>query len=74
MEAVLKRNLNSAAARVDVVRVRLEKSEDGTYEAYPVLGKSGALSTMVLADGVFVIQSSLQGLNDGATIQVQLFS
>ncbi len=75
VKATLQRNLNSAAGRVDLVRVRLEKSDDnGNYLAYPVLGKSGALSTMVQADGFFAIKSDLQGLNEGSEIEVELFS
>jgi molybdopterin molybdotransferase len=72
--ARLTRNLNSAAGRTDFVRVSLSPSPDGQgYAAQPVLGKSGALSTMVKADGYLVIAEESQGLYQEAQVDVFLF-
>lgn len=75
LQAQLKRNLNSAAGRTDFVRVRISVEPAGTnsYGAHPVLGKSGALSTMVKADGYVIIPENSQGLYEGEMVQVYLF-
>nr|MBF0222175.1 molybdopterin molybdotransferase MoeA [Desulfobulbaceae bacterium] len=73
VEAICKRNMNSAGGRTDFVRVVLKRNADGEYEAYPVLGKSSALSTMVAADGFFRIEESSQGVEAGENIVVYLY-
>lgn len=74
VEAVLKRNINSASGRVDYVRVNVQPADNGKrFEAQPILGKSSALSTMVKADGYFVINEDQQGVAAGEKIHVQLF-
>ncbi|MDH3347711.1 MAG: molybdopterin molybdotransferase MoeA [Desulfobulbaceae bacterium] len=74
IRATLRRNLNSAPGRVDFVRVRLEESDTSPgMDAFPVLGKSGAISTMVRADGYIVIEESSQGLYEGEEVQVHTF-
>ncbi len=74
VQAQLKRNLNSAAGRTDFVRIRLSSSPEAqSYEAHPVLGKSGALSTMVKADGYVIIAENSQGLYEDDTVDVFLF-
>lgn len=70
--ALLDRNINSAAGRLDLVRVRLEEQENGPLLAVPVLGKSGSISTLSRAHGYFLIDEASQGLNKGATVQVHL--
>lgn len=72
LEARLKRNVNSAAGRLDVVRVHLSK-EDGVISAYPVLGKSGAISTLSKAHGYFLITEDSQGCTSDDTINVYLY-
>ena len=72
-KARLMRNHNSTSGRTDFVRVRLEKLENGEMTAIPVLGKSGALSTMVKAQGYLVIQEHQQGLREGDMVEVRLF-
>jgi len=72
LPARLMRNLNSSAGRRDFVRVEVRPSGH-TWEAYPVLGKSGALSTMVRADGFIVIEESCQGLREGESVEVFLY-
>lgn len=72
--ARLRRNLNSAAGRTDFVRVRLAKSEAGPdFDAHPVLGKSGALSTLVRADGYLIIAASSQGARENDLVEVFLY-
>jgi molybdopterin molybdotransferase len=72
--ARLTRNISSAAGRTDFVRVRLSRqNERAALEAHPVLGTSGALSTMVQAHGYFVVRDRLQGVKAGETVEVLLY-
>ncbi len=71
--ATLVRNLNSAAGRRDIVRVRLQQSGD-RWLAEPVLGKSGSISTLSRAHGYFEIEESSQGVTENSTVKVFLFS
>ncbi len=74
IKAQLKRNLNSAAGRTDFVRIRLlETAPDHPIQAHPVLGKSGALSTMVKADGYLIIDEDSQGAYEDEIVEVFLF-
>lgn len=69
VSAVLSRNMNSAAGRLDIVRVRLVRDGD-TIKAEPVMGKSGAISTLSRAHGYFVIDEESQGITQGSIIEV----
>lgn len=71
--AICMRNTNSAAGRTDFVRVELMANSAGQWEAHPVLGKSGALSTMVKAHGFFVVAESCQGVEKGEKVVVSLY-
>ena len=71
--ARLQRNLNSAAGRTDFVRVQVTIQPGHDPEAHPILGKSGALSTMVKAHGFIVIAEKLQGIKEGELVEVMLF-
>jgi molybdopterin molybdotransferase len=73
VKARLMRNLNSASGRTDFVRVQVKIFEGREPEAYPILGKSGALSTMVKAHGYVVIAEKLQGVKEGEIVEVKLF-
>jgi molybdopterin molybdotransferase len=74
LSARLLRNINSSAGRTDFVRVRISRSSKATdYEAQPVLGTSGALSTMVKAHGYIVVSESEQGLKAGEMVEVILY-
>jgi len=73
IKARLRRNLNSASGRTDFVRVQVKMFQDREPEAYPILGKSGALSTMVKAHGYVEIAEKLQGLKEGEMVEVRLF-
>lgn len=72
LSACLDRNVNSAPGRRDVVRVRLYH-QDGILKASPVLGKSGAISTLSRAHGYFFIDEPSQGANQDSQIQVFLY-
>jgi len=73
IKARLIRNINSASGRTDFIRVRINNVQSHEPEAYPVLGKSGALSTMVKAHGFIEIIEKLQGLKEGEIVEVKLF-
>jgi len=73
IKAKLRRNLNSASGRTDFVRVQIKTVPGSIPEAHPILGKSGALSTMVKAHGYIEIAETLQGLQDGEIVEVRLF-
>jgi len=74
VSARLLRNIHSAAGRTDFVRVRISRDSEGTgFEAQPVLGTSGALSTMVKAHGYVVVNESEQGLKGGEMVEVKLY-
>ena len=70
--AKLTRNINSAPSRRDVVRVKLLQ-EDGAWNAEPILGKSGSISTLSRADGYFLIEEDSQGVTENAAIKVYLY-
>lgn len=72
ISAQLRRNVNSAAGRLDLVRVQL-LLEDGKYQAHPVLGRSGAISTLSRAHGYFLIDENIQGLQSGDLVEVYLY-
>jgi molybdopterin molybdotransferase len=69
VRARLRRNVPSVHGRVDFVRVRLE-DEDGQLFAEPVLGPSGLLRTMVLAEGLVEIGLNTEGLDEGSDVWV----
>jgi molybdopterin molybdotransferase len=68
----LTRNIASAQGREDYIRVSLQKAEQG-WEATPILGKSGLISTMVRADGLIRIEQNSEGLEKGEWVEVLLF-
>jgi molybdopterin molybdotransferase len=70
--ARLNRNVASAQGRTDFVRVRLLRGEN-EWRAEPVLGKSGLINTMVQSDGIIEIGKNVEGLDEGARVEVILF-
>jgi molybdopterin molybdotransferase len=71
--ARLDRNINSAAGRRDLIRVRLIRQDD-IWIAEPIHGKSGSISTLARAHGYFIIPESSQGVSQGTNINVFLYS
>ena len=72
-QAVLKRNIPSSGGREDYVRVKLENHREGLI-AIPMFGKSGLISTLVEGDGLVRIDMNTEGLYEGQSIDVMLFS
>jgi len=72
LTAVLARNIASKQGREDYVRVRLEHLDGQAPLAHPVLGKSGLLKTLVMADGLVRIDAEAEGLEAGTRVEVRL--
>jgi molybdopterin molybdotransferase len=72
MPARLTRNLPSVQGRVDYVRVQLVPGA-AEIEAVPLLGKSGLIRTMHMADGLLCIDANTEGLDRGTLVPVELF-
>jgi molybdopterin molybdotransferase len=72
ISAILDRNINSAAGRLDLVRVQLQIRENAPPLAIPVLGKSGSISTLSHAHGYFLIPEDAQGVHENTTVKVHL--
>jgi len=52
--------------------VKLEWTGDG-YEAHPIFGKSGLISTLAYADGYLAVDRGKEGLSAGQTVLVNMF-
>jgi len=73
VEAVLSRNIESAGGREEYVRVSL--TSDGDHPAAePIFGKSGLISTLVVADGLVRIPLNSEGLYAGQIVSVRLLN
>lgn len=72
VRATMAKSIASAAGREDHIRVYMEESENKLL-AYPVLGKSGLITTLVKSDGIVVIPQSRLGLDAGEEVTVRLF-
>ena len=70
--AVLKTNVASQIGREDYVRVALERKNDGLV-AVPLPSKSGAIFTLVKADGMVRVDMNQDGLEQGEEVEVILF-
>lgn len=65
-------NLASAPGKLTCVPVRLRRGADG-YEAEPVLGKSGLITTMSQADGYVMVEMNREGLKRGEWVEIHRF-
>jgi molybdopterin molybdotransferase len=72
LKARLTRNLASAQGRDDYIRVALRLGPQG-WEAEPILGKSGLISTLVRSDGLIRIDRFTEGKEKGEWVEVMLF-
>ncbi|MEK7782440.1 MAG: gephyrin-like molybdotransferase Glp, partial [Candidatus Binatota bacterium] len=70
--AILKTNVASQIGREDYVRVILEEV-DGQPYATPLPSKSGAIFTLVKADGMIRIDLNQEGVEKGEEVEVILF-
>jgi molybdopterin molybdotransferase len=72
VQATLKTNISSQVGREDYVRVTLEREADRLL-ATPLPTKSGAIFTLVKADGMVRIDLNQDGLEQGEEVEVILF-
>jgi molybdopterin molybdotransferase len=70
--AILKTNVASQPGREDYVRVSLERNGDRLLAA-PLPSKSGAIFTLVKADGMIRIDLNQEGIEKGEEVEVMLF-
>ena len=66
-------NVAGGAGRSTCLLLELTEGEDGIYNAEPVLGKSGLMTTLTRADGYTLIHGDKEGLKEGELIHVTLF-
>jgi molybdopterin molybdotransferase len=72
LKARLKTNIASQVGREDYVRVTLE-GNPGELVATPLPSKSGAIFTLVKADGMVRIEMNQDGVEQGEEVEVILF-
>ena len=72
VRALLDTNVASQTGREDYVRVTLERRGQ-TLRASPLPSKSGAIFTLVKADGMIRIDLNREGLEEGEEVEVLLF-
>ena len=70
--AIVKTNIDSPSGREDYVRVTLSESAGRVY-ATPLPNKSGAIFTLVKADGMIRIGLNQEGIEEGGEVEVLLF-
>lgn len=76
ISARLTRNVASAQGRRDFIRVKLaRKCEINSKDRYqifaePILGKSGLIRTMIVADGLLEIGENVEGLEKGEMVDI----
>ena len=76
LRARLTRSVASAHGRREFIRVALEPPQqpDGLLQARPILGKSGLISTLVLAQALVICPEDREGLSEGDVLPVHLLS
>jgi molybdopterin molybdotransferase len=72
LRATLKTNIASQVGREDYVRVTLQRDSE-RWLATPLPSKSGAIFTLVKADGMVRIDLNQDGLEQGEEVEVILF-
>lgn len=70
--ARLDRNINSAPGRLDVVRVKIY-DDNNILSAQPIMGKSGAITTLSRANGYFLIDEMSQGVEQDTLVKIYLY-
>jgi len=74
VKAVLIRRITSVLGRKTYVRVRVT-FKNGDLFAEPVSAKgSGSISTMTQSNGYLIVPENREGINEGETVFVQIFS
>ena len=76
LRAELTRPVASAQGRRDYIRVALAEPrvEGGPLQARPVMGKSGLISTLVMAEALVICPEDQEGLNAGQIVDVHLLA
>ena len=77
MRARLTRPVASAQGRRDYIRVALDRPGAGEPPeslmwARPIMGKSGLITPLVMAQGLVICPESQEGLDAGQVVDVQL--
>ncbi|MDE0341740.1 MAG: molybdopterin molybdotransferase MoeA [Deltaproteobacteria bacterium] len=72
LRAVMDTNVSSQTGREDYIRVTIERRSETVY-ATPLPSKSGAIFTLVKADGMVCIDLNSEGLEQGEEVEVLLF-
>jgi len=73
LSAKLPMRIEGARGRRRYVPVSLVEAS-GEYRAYPLLGSSGSITTLSMADGFIVVPENVQFLEEGEMVTVTLFS
>lgn len=73
VSARIAENVASAGGRTTCLMVSLGEKKEGIYQAYPVLGQSGLMTTLTKADGYTMIDVNDEGLEKGRLIEVSVF-
>ncbi len=73
LTARVTRNISSRSGYTEYVRVRLY-SESGEWLAEPLFGKSATLAPLAEADGMIEIAQGAEGVTEGQSVQVILWS
>jgi molybdopterin molybdotransferase len=74
VEAKITRRLSTTLGRRTFVRVRVFK-RDGAFFAEPISARgSGLISTMTRSNGYVIVPENREGLEEGETVSVHLFS
>jgi len=74
VKAKMSRKITTALGRKNFVRVKVTQKND-EYQAEPISSKgSGNLSTMTKANGYVIVPENREGITEGETVTVHLFS
>ncbi|MCJ7715990.1 MAG: molybdopterin-binding protein [Anaerolineales bacterium] len=65
-------NISSQTGREDWIPVQLIKTQDGSYKAEPVFGRSNLIFILARSDGLINIPASATGLEAGTLVSVRL--
>ncbi len=69
---VVGEDIRSTQGREDYIRVRIDAAVDGLPVAFPLRGKSAAITTMARADGLLRVPQSSEGAQAGTVLEVML--
>lgn len=73
IQATVPTKVFKARGRRELLPVQLISQPDGSYSAYPMQSGSGAVSSFSLADGFADLPETQEFLEEGETINVELF-